>query len=283
MRFGTMSSTTRSTAAWALGGLVTCATIAACTTGYASIRASRLLVVDRNDTLRGDEPYLGAIQWASIYGEPESTRVTVYDALTSLGSQVRPGESRSVPEEVGAAPFGLVSVLSRDDVEREGHSPGIGGVIYVALEEDHGGRSQVRERLHEVAAELEEILVEHVEQETWDRFAVPLTLQAIQEGLSDGEPGSCGILNSRACRWFRGRLGDDFIGQATLIYVGVDQPYFDVLVPTWRAAAGLSRATWPECGDAVSPVCPVVGGTHELQLGGGDGEYRLTTTLTFPR
>ncbi len=263
--------------------VIAATTIAACTLGDFYLQATLLTVHERNDRFRGDEPYLGVIRWQGVFDTPGSVEVEVFDELVTLGSQVRPGRSVAIPAEIGMVDFGTVGILNQADIDR-GDNPGVGGVIYVAMEEDRVGKDVVRATLANIASELESVLVEQLENQAWSTSALPLTLQAVDERLSstDGNEG-CGLLNTRLCRFVRGRLGDDFIGQAALIYVGLEPEAFDALAPQWQAIADLFGSNWPACNDNQIALCApsTRGRTHSLEFNGEDAQWSLDVFTRF--
>jgi hypothetical protein len=255
----------------------------ACVYGHLTVAASRLTVVSTNDRVRGDEPYFATIRFQAAYGSAGSTVVVVEDSLTTLGSRLRSGESVVPRDTVGRHDFGVLPVLDRADID-QGNAPGVGGVFYLMMEEDHGGKSAVRAAVQARAALLRELLAAHVEQASWGPFALPQSLAAIQEGLvlgEDGAGGGCGLLNTRACRFFRSRLGDDLIGFNGVIYAGISPAYFATLEPGWRALANALGTPWPDCGSAETPICPVATRAHLLEFQGEDALYRLAVDTTF--
>ncbi|WP_437756958.1 hypothetical protein [Sorangium sp. So ce1389] len=267
--------------------VVLVAVISACVQGRFTVRAARLTVTERSDRVRGDEPYLGMIRFQSRFGTRGSTDVVVLDELRTLGDQVRPGSSLPIPAEVGEVRFGATAALSRQEIVADGLQPGLGGVIYVAMEEDHGGKPEVRAVLREAAEQLRTTLVQHVEEESWSDIAFALALYQVRTGLESGAgevagEGRCGLLDTRVCRFLKSRVGDDFIGHAAIIHVGIEDDYFRELLPSWTETAGLFGEQWPGCDDGSNPVCPVGTRAHALLLdGAGDGSYRLDLEATF--
>lgn len=257
-------------------------TLCACVLGMFSVKASRLTVVGRSDTLRGDEPYLGMIRFRSQFGTPGSTDILVLDELRTLGDQVRPGSSVAIPDDVGDVEVGPASPVSREDADK-GIQPGLGGVIYIAMEEDHGGKDAVRNTLRDTAERLRKVLEKHVEQATWSDLALPLALAKADAELASGTgDGRCGLLDTRLCKFFKSRLGDDFIGRAVAIYVDIEDAYFQELLPIWQNVAASVQQQWPGCDDISKPICPIGTRSQVLSLDDpGDGSYRLSLEATF--
>ncbi|WP_437676669.1 hypothetical protein [Sorangium sp. So ce131] len=247
------------------------AALSACLGGTFSVKATRLTVVERSDTLRGDEPYLGMIRFKSQFGEASSTEVVVHDELRTFGDQVRPGTSVAIPDLVGDISFGAAFSMSRDDVFDDGQQPGVAGVIYVAMDEDHGGKAQVRDDLRETAGRLRSVLVRHVEQVPWIDSALPSALKHVNDELAGSPAYSASS-----------RRGDDYIGRAAAVYVGIEDGYFHELLPIWQDVARGLGSQWHGCDDASNPVCPIGTRPQVLTLDGpGDGSYRLSLEATF--
>jgi hypothetical protein len=258
---------------------LSCALLA-CVYGGFTVSATRLTVVKKNDVPRGDEPYLASIRFRSTYGDTGSTHVEVEDSLKTLGSQVRPGHSVSLPSEIGVKTFGTIAALDEADIA-EGRSPGMGGVLYVMMEEDHAGKDQVRKTVRARAETLRELLVENVEKVKWSKLALPLSLNAINDGLKkEGGGEACGLMGKPFCGLIA-RIGDDFIASNGVIYVSITQPYFETLEAGWKRAAAVFHQEWPGCGSLDTPVCPVQSESHLLEFHGKDAFYQLEVEAEF--
>lgn len=266
-----------------LGVISLCAAAVACTVGTYSVQATRLQVVNKSDIPIGDEPYIGSVRFRSQFGLANSTVVEVEASLNTLGDNVREGSWVNIPAEIGSWDVNTVALMSKADIFEDGRNPGIGGVLYLAMEQDHVGKPQVRDRLNSLAQQITGLLVKHVEGNKWSELAVPLALQRVQEGLTASTGGDCGLLNTRICRFFTSRIGDDFIGSASVLYVGLEDAYFKELEPKWKAAAAAFGQAWPGCSSTTSPVCSIASRTHVLDLDdpSTDGHYRMELVSTF--
>jgi hypothetical protein len=174
-------------------------------------------------------------------------------------------------------------VLDESDIQ-QGRSPGVGGVFYVMMEEDHGGKDKVRAEVEARAQRLRELLVQNVEGSKWSSWAVPVSLKAISDELMKAGGvggGGCGLLNTRACKFFRDRLGDDFIDFNGVVYVGISPSYLATLEPSWRGVASAFGQTWPDCNSPTTPVCPAASDSHLLEFRGEGAFYRLEVDASF--
>ena len=234
-------------------------------TGSASLwrlSAESLTVNDRNETRRvegrGDEPYLGAVYFRSIFGIPGSTKVEVLDALTTLGDNVGAGES--VP----------VTDLSVIDV---GSASGFGlmGLQIVAMERDKRGKDIVRDKLNETARKLRAGLIDHVENDPVGWADIDTTRAELEASVSD-ESGD--RLRHKIKKAFTDAASwllrfDDLIDQNGLFLVsGIDD-------------ATLERFLGDEFtpGSDRDPVSGLAERNFNLTFAGADAEYSVMVSL----
>lgn len=255
--------------------------VAACTAGSYSLTMNRLTVVNPNQNVLGDKPYIAVIRFQSTFSVAGSTVVQPNVELTQLGRRMKSGDSAAIPASIGYKNYPIVARFSREEVVDEGKNPTVYGTIVVALEEDIVGGGTVSDSILDTASVLEESLERHVAQGSWSLgLGFGQALQNVSADLiSDQDGGGCGLFDTRACSWFRDRIGDDLVGRAFYAAVNIDAAYFAELSDLFEVFGG---GEWPGCNHTSNPICYVRSESRTLDLTGeGNGHYRVSMTSDF--
>lgn len=255
--------------------------IAACTAGKYEVVSSQLTVVNPNQNILGDKPYIAVIRFQSTFSVEGSTTVVPNVELTQLGSRMRGGDTAAIPASIGFKSYPIVARFSKEEVTEQGKNPTIYGTIIVGMEEDLAGEDQVREAVLDTARVLEESLARHIELGAWNRgLGLGVALNDISADLtSDPDGGGCGLADTRVCTWFRERIGDDLIGRAFYAAVNIDAEYYEEVSHVLNVFSG---RTWPGCDHESNPICYVRNETRTLDLTGENaGHYQISMSSTY--
>lgn len=236
-------------------------------------RPVKLAVKNRQETRRiegrGDEPYLGAIYFRSVFGRRGSTKVAVLDELKTLGNNVGKNKYVTIPYSAGLAISD--AAVAWDDITTNalnGNGIQVMGIQLLAMERDQRGKKQVREQLNKFGERLFAALEKQVEKNLLGLLNPEQTLQKIEDEVFQKKGGLAGgsfsIIDSFSnVLKYLGRA-DDIIGQNTLIIIGSQE-----------------KALQLELGDdyqpssKVEPIGALQNGTFNLDFKGSGAHYTL--------
>lgn len=263
-------------------GLLSSLFIIACTAGGYTVNTNQLTVVNPNQNILGDKPYVALIRFQSTFGRANSTIVTTNVEMTQLGRRMKSGDTADIPASIGFNRYPVVARFSRDEVVNQGKSPTIYGTIVIGMEEDIVGGSLVADAIRDTASVLEESLSRHVEApDSWGiGLGLGTVLQDVSNDLtSSSNGGGCGLFDTRACSWFKERIGDDLVGRAFYAAINIDAEYYNSLSALFDVFGG---GQWPGCDHNSNPICYVRTENRTLDLTGeGQGHYRVNMVSEF--
>lgn len=202
------------------------------------ITATRLFILDAQDSDGNDGPYLGVVHFQSTFGEPGSTRVSRVEKRHQLGSSIRQGSSVEVPAESGHYAFEDVAFHVPD---RTDDRVTITGTIYLAMESDDVGwdpviGSGVKAVLNDMVRELEVALEANIARRRYDPLTGTSALASLQDALAAARPESNFLTKvGRALLKIVGQNPDDPMGLGILIQYGLTEEQFaNQIVPLLR-------------------------------------------------
>jgi hypothetical protein len=286
----------RKTAACVFSGLAV-ATLFACDL---RIDPAALRVVEKQESSRHDEPYLGVVRFESEFGRPDSTEVTFSGTKVKL-PPAEAGEMVDVPNDLAdLLTFPDFPVRSEATV---GEGVSIAGAVIVAMENDDFGWDPVggdgvKASLRDTRACLEDALRAQVETRAYSDGNLLLALQGVRSHLEAQCPGQGGLsgLEKVLVNLLQlfGRSPDDLMGSVFLVQVGVDPDYFDSafggLLPCRPFLTNPDQVARGGRFDSsrVASICPVAPGPRVLvpwfeRAGGRPGRWELRTVIRYDR
>lgn len=231
-----------------------------------------LRVNDRNETRRiegrGDEPYLGAVYFRSIFGKKGTTKVAILDRLDTLGDNIGEGGSVTIPRSAGLS-VSDVGVSWNNALTGFSNGIQIMGYQFVAMEEDKRGKGKVKDTLNELGGKLFAALKENIEDNPLGLLNPEETIQNIEDDVfGTGGEGGSNLKDSikkafvTALKWL-GRT-DDVIGQNQIIIIGLTESVL---------REQLGEDFTPDATE--SPIAPLSRRTFTLDFAGSDAQYSL--------
>ncbi len=238
----------------------------------------RIVSTDDNNIFDpADEPYIGIIHFRAFFGSESSVVVTTNTDLDTLDTSAADGDVLDIAPDFPNHNFGTLFLTTQDKLD-DGAGMWVAGAIYIGVDHDNPGKGLVRDGIEEIALKLEDSLVTHIAGGEWGLFGGGFweALQSVMADL-DAENDGDGI----------GGLGraiaDDLVGSSVVLYMGIEESYFNALTPLWEAAAANEGVEFIGCDNGPVAICPMKTDSKVLTMNdtASSGDYRLTVDATF--
>ena len=220
---------------------------------------------------KGDEPYIGIIHFKAFFGSVPSVSVSTNTNFDTLDTNARAGDVINIAPDFPIHSFGTLSISTKESLEN-GAGLFIAGAIYVGMDHDWAGKSVVRDRLDEIADDLEASLITNIGGGSFGALGLGIwsALDAVMADLDMGEDSS------------RSGIGDDMVGTGVALYLGMEESYYDELEDLiWGAIVGWEDI---DCGNGPVSICPMKSEIRILHLNNNNdsnGDYRVTLDVDF--
>ncbi|MDX1692757.1 MAG: hypothetical protein R3208_03260 [Ketobacteraceae bacterium] len=250
-------------------------------TGEFSMQPTSLRIVDTDDSGSwfdpADEPYIGIIHFQGFFSNPDSVTVTTNTDLTTLSTSAGEGDIISLISEFSDHSFGSLFTTTSEQLN-DGAGIWVAGAIYIGVDHDNPGKGNVRDAIVDIADALEDSLRVHIGGGSWGILGDGFweALQNVMADLDEGNDGG-------GSGWFTRMIADDLVGTGIFLHMGIEQDFYDDLLPIWEAVAASEGVEFFGCENGQVSICPMQTTSKVLHLNETDseGDYRLTVTSTF--
>jgi hypothetical protein len=195
----------------------------------AQIQPTLIKIVDENETLGVDEPYVITLGFRSEWGKQGSTRVDPLDNTFDKPGKMDEGETRNLPSDSHAESQGGLVTL---ELLRAGRTPpclehALFGAVLIVLENDGSTDRRVRKILEDLPKSLRDELAGVVEATSPAelRTAEDLNRDIAAAGRRIENAASPSALEALWAAIASGLNPDDLIGSHTVTFLPVDNPF----------------------------------------------------------
>jgi hypothetical protein len=207
-----------------------------------------LEVIEEQEGTR-DEPYFAVVRFSTRFGAPGSTHVEFIDAKVQLGP-VREGGEADFPAWIqDALEFGERSFRT----DPTGTNVSVDGVMFVAMEDDLAGwdpltSEGVRDTVMNTADCLESAFIEDIESKEWSLITFGAALLNVGSKLEN-----CNEITLHGK--IKQLIGDDPMGSAFIVRLGVSDSYFKDAVAPLFAGGRPDMSGNADCQEVIYPGC----------------------------